>query len=469
VHSDKGDVRIRKQHGAKPSLPVWRFFSSLKLAIILLILLASASILGTLIPQGRSDAEYAARYGVLAKAFLGFQLTRLYHSFWYLALLFLFGANIIVCTLARLTPKIRRVFKPRIEADPASLLALRFKDKFTRKTGSAEVLTGVRRVLRSRHYRLREKADADRTFLLARRRTEGLFGSDVVHFGLLVILAGGIVSGLGGFKESLSLSEGVPVPVPGGRFEVNLEKFETEYYPDGSVRDWKSTLTVLETGRPVLTKVVEVNHPLSYKGWNFYQSAYGWNWESAILEIRAKKKSDPSFSKSLRLRIGETAALDDAEATQVSVSKFIPDFVLDETNKPRTRSLQPNNPAVFIEGRQKGEPVFSGWIFARYPDFARMHSAGETDLAFELKDYEAGQYSVIEAAKDPGVSFIWAGCLLLTAGLFLAFYRPPREIRIILEDAQGKTQVTIGAAASKSPDAFAGEFEKITAALRESK
>jgi len=38
-----------------------RFFSSLKLAIVLLILLVAASILGTLIPQGREAADYAAR------------------------------------------------------------------------------------------------------------------------------------------------------------------------------------------------------------------------------------------------------------------------------------------------------------------------------------------------------------------------------------------------------------------------
>ena len=44
---------------------VWRFFSSVKLAIVLFIVLTLASILGTLIPQQQTPAEYQAHYGSL--------------------------------------------------------------------------------------------------------------------------------------------------------------------------------------------------------------------------------------------------------------------------------------------------------------------------------------------------------------------------------------------------------------------
>ena len=84
--------------------PVLKFFSSVKLAIALIILITLASVLGTLIPQGRTEAEYAARYGGLAKPLIMFQLTRLYQSGWYLTLLLLFGLNTVVCTLSRLGP-----------------------------------------------------------------------------------------------------------------------------------------------------------------------------------------------------------------------------------------------------------------------------------------------------------------------------------------------------------------------------
>ena len=42
----------------------------------------------------------------------------------------------------------------------------------------------------------------------------------------------------------------------------------------GQVKDWKSTLQILEDGVVVKEKTIEVNSPLSYKGYTFYQSGY---------------------------------------------------------------------------------------------------------------------------------------------------------------------------------------------------
>jgi cytochrome c biogenesis protein len=296
----------------------------------------------------------------------------------------------------------------------------------------------------------------------------GLFGSDVVHLGLLVILIGGIISGAAGFGANIKISEGQTVPVLNADFKLRLEKFETEYWPNGSVKDWKSTLTVLENENPILTKAVEVNHPLSYKGFVFYQSTYGWDWENPSLEIWAKKNTDPEFSKKVMLSPGEKAVLEE-ENIEISVLSFVPDFILNERNEVTTRSLEPNNPAAFIEGWKDGEKIFSGWIFAKFPDFARMHSDGETDLKFELKGYEAAQYSGIQMSKDPGVNFIWAGCIILMMGLFLAFFWPPREIKILVKEAQGKTEIIASGLATKSKETFQSEFESMFTSLRRSK
>ena len=39
----------------------------------------------------------------------------------------------------------------------------------------------------------------------------------------------------------------------------------------GQVKDWKSTLSVVEENQPVLTKTIEVNRPLHYGGYRFFQ------------------------------------------------------------------------------------------------------------------------------------------------------------------------------------------------------
>lgn len=445
-----------------------RYLSSVKLAIVLLIILAVASIVGTLIPQGRSAGEYAARYRGLSKAFIGLQLTTLYHSVWYLALLGLFALNLLVCTLTRLSPKLRRARRPHVASDPKSLAASKFKDRFKRPGGLSAVQAEAEKALREAGYKVRSAGEAGRSSLFGRKRIAGIFGSDIVHVGLLVILAGGIASGLGGFKTSISLKEGETAAVPKADFEVRLDTFTTEYYPGGGVKDWKSTVTVLEGKNAVLTKVVEVNHPLAHKGFNFYQMSYGSDWESVTVEVWAKKKSDPAFLRKFNLRPGDKASLGDAEGTEVFVRRFLPDFVLGENNRPETRSLQPNNPAALVEGFRGGAKAFDGWIFAQYPDFAQMHGAENVDLVFELKGYEAGAYSVLEAAKDPGVPLIWLGSILLMAGLAVAFYWPTWEVRAVLEESGGKTDVVLGGHAAKSRDRFEKEFAALAAALRRS-
>jgi cytochrome c biogenesis protein len=444
------------------------FFTSVRVAIVLLILLICASIIGTLIPQGRSVQEYLVRYGQLGTVLQRLQFTRLYHSVWFIALLALFSLNIIICTLVRLFPKFRRAFRPKIETEPRNILSLKIKDKFRLGLTVAEARQEVRRELSRRRFSLRESASEKRRFLLARKRVLGWFGSDIVHLGLLVILAGGIVSGLAGFRTNLTLLENQTLPVPGAGFSVRLDRFTTEYYPDGSVKDWKSLLTVIATDKPPLQKAIEVNHPLDYRGYVFYQSGYGWDWEHPSVELWVKKKDDPSGPKKVWLKVGEKTAVD-GEGLELEVVRFIPDFVLGEKNQPTTRSLEPNNPAVYVEGWMGGEKVFSGWVFAKFPDFSRLHSTKETDISLELKDFQAPNYSVIEMARDPGALFVWIGSGLLMAGLFFAFYWPTRELKFVLEDSQGKTEVVAGGISGKSREAFQAEFESLINSLRKRK
>jgi cytochrome c biogenesis protein len=93
---------------------------------------------------------------------------------------------------------------------------------------------------------------------------------------------------------------------------------------------------------------------------------------------------------------------------------------------------------------------------------------GQASFSFILKTYEAPQYSVLEAATDPGVPFIWLGCIVMTVGFFLAFYWTPREIKIVLEEAQGKTEAVLGGIASKGREAFQVEFDSLIESIRRS-
>ncbi len=443
------------------------FFSSVKLAIFLIIIITIASFIGTLIPQLRGADEYTARYGTLSGLLIQLELTNLYHSWWYIALLFLFTLNILICTLTRLSFKLRRTFRPNLEFHTKTLLAAKIHEKIEKDRGLEEYEEEIRRELRSRHYRIKKQKKDNDIYLLARKRMLGIFGADIVHLGLLIILAGGIISGMGGFRSDINISEGQIVPVLNADFRLQLDKFETEYWPNGNVKDWKSTLTVIENDSLRLTKTIEVNHPMSYKGYVFYQSSYGWDWKNPTFEIRATKKFDPATSKDAYLRLAETAVWEE-EGLEFKVLQFVPDFIIDG-KQVRTRSLEPNNPAAFLEAYRGGELISSGWVFAKFPDFSQMHSAEEADYKFEFKDVQAGQYSGIQMSKDPGVNFIWGGCTIVMIGLFLAFYWPPRDIRFLLQESEGKCDIISAGRATKSKMMLESEFQKIMTSLRRSK
>ena len=440
-----------------------KLFSSVRLAIVLIILITLASVVGTLIPQGRSAAEYSARYGSLSGAFATLQLTRLYRSLWYLGLLVLFALNISVCSLVRIGAKWRRAFGRSEDVDPQSLMTAKVKSRFRFSRNLADAGDHLTRILRARRYRVSRSGAAGRAVLLARKRRLGWLGSDVVHLGLLVILAGGLTSGLASRRSDLALREGETAAVPGTAFSVRLEKFETEYYPQGGVKDWKSTVAVIENGTAVVSRVVEVNRPLTHRGVSFYQTSYGYDWEAPRLGLEVRKRADASFSRPVTLKPGETLAIDDPDVTRITVRSFVPDFVIGEGNKVQSRSDEPRNPAALVEAWKGEERVFSGWVFAKYPDFGQGHAGAgaPSPLAIVLKTYDAAPYSVLEAARDPGANLIWLGSLLVTAGLFLAFYWPPREIRAVLEEAQGRVEVTAAGRASKGREAFQAEFDRI--------
>lgn len=87
---------------------IWKFFSSIKLTIWLLSIIAVFSLIGTLIPQNEEAAFYIERYGRLGhQALLKTGLTNIYGSWWFILFLIFFSLNLAVCLLNRFSLKIR--------------------------------------------------------------------------------------------------------------------------------------------------------------------------------------------------------------------------------------------------------------------------------------------------------------------------------------------------------------------------
>jgi cytochrome c biogenesis protein len=449
---------------------ILRFLSSIKLAITLIIIIVVVSVLGTLIPQERSVGEYYGRYGGLAPLLMRLQLTNLYHSAWYIALLALLTLNTVTCTLTRLSPKLRKTFRPRLEAEAKTLLAAKDSSSLKMNSNLEVTAAAVRRALAGRRYKARQRAEGGGIIIFGRKKVLGWFGSDIVHLGLLVILAGALISSLTGFRAFLKLEKGKAQAVPRAGFEVRLDRFDTDYYQDGhNVKDWKSRLTVIEAGRDVRSEVIEVNRPLAHRGFVLYQSSYVQEIKSSLLVLEVLSSAPPERAQTVSLRPGQSVALDKTGLT-LSLLRFEPDFVRDNGGLISSRSEELNNPAAQVTLSRAGENLVSGWVFARFPEFSMTHGSKASDTKVIFRDIQPGispDFSIIEAAQDKGVPLIWVGCGLLMAGLCIAFYWPTREVRFLLEGKKDKTVVTAAALGSKNREALSSEFAGLWKELKD--
>ena len=225
----------------------------------------------------------------------------------------------------------------------------------------------------------------------------------ITHLSILVILLGGAIDSIFGFKGYVEIKEKETVRL--FDFSLRLDDFEIEYYPDSEMpKDYKSRLTVIEKGKPVLTKTIEVNHPLVYKGIWFYQSDYS---------VDVNEVKIAFDGKDFKVKIGEAFDIPE-KSLRVKVSQFLPDFVMDEKEAySRSRSL--NNPAVKLEVYEGGSLKFSQWVFYKFPDYHQ-----KKEYNFKLTGFSGSEITGLQVTKNPGLAFVWIGCGLLMVGIIAA-------------------------------------------------
>ena len=106
--------------------PLYSFFSSVKLALFTLFLLAITSIIGTVIPQKETFSWYVQNYcESTAKLFQVLSIPDMYNSWWFLGLLTLLAVNLIVCSFNRFPGVWKQIKADNLATSPARLSKMR--------------------------------------------------------------------------------------------------------------------------------------------------------------------------------------------------------------------------------------------------------------------------------------------------------------------------------------------------------
>lgn len=274
--------------------------ADLRLAIVLLLAIAAFSISGTVIEQGQTLEFYQTNYpqdpalfGFLSwKVILTLGLDHVYRTWWFLALLIVFGASLTACTFTRQFPALGAAQKWQYYTQPRQFQKLALSAEL-----SETDLASLSRRLNQRRYRVFQ----DGNQLYGRKGIVGRIGPIVVHASMLLILAGAILGAMTGFFAQEIVPSGetfqirnifdagpwAEAQIPKD-WSVRVNRFWIDYSPEGNIDQFYSDLSVLDrTGDEIDRKTIFVNQPLRHRGVTLYQADWG------IAAVQVKLNNSP--------------------------------------------------------------------------------------------------------------------------------------------------------------------------------
>ncbi|OCR02439.1 cytochrome C biogenesis protein CcsB [Oscillatoriales cyanobacterium USR001] len=286
-------VNLPQKFFRRELLPV---IADLRLAIILLLAIAVFSISGTVIEQGQSVEFYQTNYpenpalfGFLTwKVLLIIGLDRVYHTWWFLSILILFGTSLTACTFTRQFPALKSARNWKFYDEPKQFEKLALSAELTTPS-----LNSLEQILQKRNYRVFREGNT----IYARKGIIGKIGPIIVHASMLIILAGAIVGMMTGFIAQEMIPSGQLFQIrnivdagPWAKGQIpkdwglRVNRFWIDYTPDGNIDQFYSDLSVLDNeGKEVDRQTIHVNKPLKYRGVTLYQA--DWSIDSVRLRV----------------------------------------------------------------------------------------------------------------------------------------------------------------------------------------
>ncbi|MEA5477222.1 cytochrome c biogenesis protein [Pseudanabaena galeata UHCC 0370] len=391
---------------------IWRhqvvaLLANLKVAIALLLAIAVFSILGTVIEQGQTIdfyrenyPEHPALFGFLSyKVILAIGLEHVYGSWWFLALLILFGTSLTACTFNRQLPILKASKRWFYYTKPQSFVKLPL---------ATEIIGGnlndLAQSLQSKNYKVYQADDR----LYARKGLIGRIGPIVVHASMLLVLIGSIWGSLTGFIAQEMVPSGETFQVKNiteaGAWSANqvpkdwsvrVNRFWIDYTPKGSIDQFYSDLSVLDRdGKEVNRETIHVNKPLKYKGVSFYQA----NWD--IHAIRFTFNNSPI----LQLPVSKLESQNGGRQVWGTWIPTKPDLSAGIT------LITPDLQGTFLIYDEKGNLLTT---------IRTNQSAEVNGVTFTLK--EAIGSTGLQIKADPGIPIVYAGFGLLMLGVIMSY------------------------------------------------
>lgn len=445
---------------------LWRIFTSMRTALVLILGLALLALLGAILVQApaglTSDSQaYAAWLQTLQPKYGGWTgildrlgLFSVFQSIWFRAIIVGLVTSILACSVNRFRGLWKTAVHPRVRMADRFFSVAPLQAQVATETGRETTLATVRDILGASHYRTVVESDGEIDYLYVDRFRWARFGSLVAHLSLVMILVGALTGSLFGYRNAeFAATVGTRVPVGGDTgLTLMATSFTDSYYANGQPSDYASNLVLYRGDTQVASKTIRVNDPLDYGGVMFYQSFFG---PAAIMQV-ADATGTSVFDAGVPLlwasddgtrRIGQfTLPSSGLVVYVVGVASGMVDPSIKAGQMQleiyQTGAAQPSA----IEVLSQGEPT----------------TIGDFQYTFQREQ----QFTGLIVSRDPGAVFVWLGALALVIGLFLIFMFPKRRMWLTLRQlSAGGSELRL-AATGREDATFAPEFGKLTDRIR---
>jgi cytochrome c biogenesis protein len=295
--------------------------SSMRFAISLLVLLAIAAIIGTVLRQGDIMPNYINQFGPFwYEVFRKFGLYTVYTNWWFLLILLVLIVSTSLC-LIRNAPKMMRDMRSwRESVREESLRNFHHKSEWTAPLGARALAEQSALRLGHAGYKVKIVEKEHGTLVAAKKGAGNKFGYIFAHTAIIVILLGGMLDSelpirlqqwflgktpyTGGgliadvpaqhrlsvnnptYRGNILLAEGqtggvASIAQATGSllqelpFDLELKKFHIEFYSTGMPKLFASDVVVHDReANKTFPATIKVNEPLIYKGVAVYQSSF---------------------------------------------------------------------------------------------------------------------------------------------------------------------------------------------------